>query len=148
MSILDGWELYHFNIRGPLIAGDHVIGSYFFEGHLTGKVYANFLQNILPQLMEDVPLHVRMNMWMQHDGAPPHYALCSRKVMNEIFYEKWIGRGGPWFNITRLLFMGFCQRPRLVDPLKVIIPNCFDLPTIFILCVTRMTLCCRSMNSS
>ena len=26
-----------------------------------------------------------MNMWMQHDGAPPHYALCSRQVMNEIF---------------------------------------------------------------
>ena len=30
---------------------------------------------------------------MQHDGAPPHYALCSRQVMNEIFDEKWIGRG-------------------------------------------------------
>ena len=45
--------------------------------------------------MEDVPLHIRMNVWMQHDGAPPHYALCSRKVMNEIFDEKWIGRGGP-----------------------------------------------------
>ena len=32
---------------------------------------------------------------MQHDGAPPHYALCSRQVINEIFDEKWIGRGGP-----------------------------------------------------
>ena len=45
--------------------------------------------------MEDVPLHVRMNMWMQHDSAPSHYALCSKQVMNEIFDEKWIGRGGP-----------------------------------------------------
>ena len=45
--------------------------------------------------MEDVPLHVSMNMWMQHDVAPAHYALCSRQVMNEIFDEKWIGRGGP-----------------------------------------------------
>ena len=36
-----------------------------------------------------------MSMWMQHDGAPPHYALCSRQVMNEIFDEKWKGRGGP-----------------------------------------------------
>ena len=77
------------------IVGDHVIGPYFFEGRLTGHVYANFLQNALSQLMGDVPLHVRMNMWMQHDGAPPHYALCSRQVMNEIFDEKWIGRGGP-----------------------------------------------------
>ena len=45
--------------------------------------------------MEDVPLHVRMNMWMQHDGAPHHYALCSKQVMIEIFNEMWIGRGGP-----------------------------------------------------
>ncbi|XP_078049911.1 uncharacterized protein LOC144476674 [Augochlora pura] len=36
-----------------------------------------------------------MNMWMQQDGAPPHNAVCSRQVMNEIFDEKWIGRGGP-----------------------------------------------------
>ena len=77
------------------IVGDHVIGAYFFEGRLTGQVYGNFLQNVLPQLMEYVPLHVRMNMRMQHDGAPPHYALCSRQVMNEIFDEEWIGRGGP-----------------------------------------------------
>ena len=61
---------------------------------MTRQVYANFLQNVLPQLIEDVPLHVRMNMWMQHDDAPLHYALCSRQVMNEIFDEKWIGRGG------------------------------------------------------
>ena len=70
------------------IVGDHVIGPYFFKAHLTGQVYANFLQNVLHQLMEDVPLHVRMNMWTQHNDAPPHYALCSRQVMNEIFDEK------------------------------------------------------------
>ena len=73
------------------IVDDHVIGPYFFEGRLTRQVYANFLQNVLPQLMEDVFLHVHMHMWIQHDGAPPHYALCSRQVMNEIFDEKWIG---------------------------------------------------------
>ena len=31
---------------------------------------------------------------MQDDGASPHCALCFRQVMNEIFDEKWIGRGG------------------------------------------------------
>ena len=45
--------------------------------------------------MEDVPLHVRMNIRMQQDGAPPHYSLFSRQVMNEILDEKWTGRGGP-----------------------------------------------------
>ena len=65
------------------------------ENLTSTQVYANFLQNMLPQLMKDVTLHVRMNMWMQHDGALPHYALCWRQVMNEIFDEKWIRRGGP-----------------------------------------------------
>ena len=77
------------------IVGDHVIDRYFFDGRSTGQVYANFLQNVLPQLMEDVPMHVRIYMWMQHYGAPPQYALCSRQVINKIFDEKWIGRGGP-----------------------------------------------------
>ena len=36
-----------------------------------------------------------MNMWMQHNGAPPHYARCSRQVANKIFDEKWIGLSGP-----------------------------------------------------
>ena len=45
--------------------------------------------------MKVVPLHVRINMRMQHEGASPHYALCSKQVMNEIFPEKWIRRGGP-----------------------------------------------------
>ena len=44
------------------IVGDHFIGPYFFEGRLIGQVYANFLQKVLPQLMKDVPLHVRMDM--------------------------------------------------------------------------------------
>ena len=58
-------------------------------------VYANFLQNLLHQLTEHVPLHVCMNMWMQHNSAPPHYPLYSRQVMNEIFDERWTGGGGP-----------------------------------------------------
>ena len=77
------------------IVGDHVIGPYFFEGCLTGQVYANSLQNVLPQLMEDVSLHVRMKICMQLNGASPHVAQCSRQVTNEIFDEKWIGRDGP-----------------------------------------------------
>ena len=87
---------------------------------LIGQVNANFLQNVQPQLMENVPLHLRINMWMQYDGASPHYALCSRQVMNEFFDEKWIGRGGPvaWpprspdLTSPDYFFMEFCQRTR------------------------------------
>ena len=30
------------------IVGDHIIDPYIFGGRLTGQVYANFLQNVLP----------------------------------------------------------------------------------------------------
>ena len=92
------------------IVGDHVSGPYFFEGRLTEQVYVNFLQNVLLQLMKDVPLHVRMNMWMQYDGAPHHYALCSRQMMNESFDKKWIGRGSSVAWQPRS--PQFCQRTR------------------------------------
>lgn len=49
---------------------------------------------ILPYLLEEVPLHMRQNMWMQHDGAPPHNAMCIRLVMNQRLPRKWIGGGG------------------------------------------------------
>lgn len=75
------------------VIGTRIIGPYFFERRLTGPIYAEFIIHILPQLLEDVPLNVRLAMWMQHDGALPHYARCSRQVMDELFPEMWIGRG-------------------------------------------------------
>ena len=50
--------------------------------------------------------------------------------------------------LSQLGPIGGRPRPRLVNPLKVIIPICFDFSAIFILCVARMTVCCRSLNSS
>lgn len=77
------------------IVGDNVIGPYFFNAHLNGEMYSQFLLNELPLLLEDVPLQTRQNMWMQHDGAPSHNAAVTRLVMNQRFRRKWIGRGGP-----------------------------------------------------
>ena len=34
-------------------------------------------------------------MWLQQDGAPPHYARIVRDFLNERFNNRWIGRGGP-----------------------------------------------------
>ena len=34
-------------------------------------------------------------MWLQHDGAPAHFALSVRDVLNERFPCRWIGRGSP-----------------------------------------------------
>jgi len=38
------------------VFGDQLIGPYNFPQRLTGDVYANFLQDELPALLENVPL--------------------------------------------------------------------------------------------
>lgn len=62
---------------------------------MNGVKYSNFLQNDLPLLLEDVPLQQRRNIWYQQDGCPAHYSILARTVLNAMFNDKWIGRGGP-----------------------------------------------------
>ncbi|EFN65845.1 hypothetical protein EAG_02386, partial [Camponotus floridanus] len=66
---------------------------------VTSESYCDLLQNHLPALLEDVPLHIRKEMWFQQDGAPPHFAIITiaiiRQFLNEKFGNKWIGRKGP-----------------------------------------------------
>ena len=62
---------------------------------LTGGTYRVFLEEVLGDLLEDVPLDIRRGLWFQHDGAPPHFALDVRNHLNRRFGHRWIGRGGP-----------------------------------------------------
>jgi hypothetical protein len=49
---------------------DHLISPFVFLGRLIGAVNLQFLQEELPQLLEDVPLAMRYRMVFQHDGTP------------------------------------------------------------------------------
>jgi len=62
---------------------------------LDAQRYAEFIENDLPVLLEDVPLHVRETMIYQHDGAPAHSSRLVRNVLNARFPNRWMGRGGP-----------------------------------------------------
>lgn len=77
------------------IIGNHLVGPFVLEHRLTGQLYLNFLQETLPLLLEDIPLDVRQGMWFQQDGAPPHFYREVTTFLNEIFPNRWIGRGGP-----------------------------------------------------
>ena len=52
-----------------VVLDDQLIGPFILEGRLTGEAYVRFLQEELPQLLEDVPLDKRSSMYFQHDGA-------------------------------------------------------------------------------
>lgn len=81
------------NVWGGTL-GPYLIGPYFFEGPLNGMMFLDFLLHQLPMLLEEVPLNIRTTMWLQLDGAPPHYHREVRRFLNANFRNKWIGRSG------------------------------------------------------
>lgn len=71
-----------------------IIGPFELPEALTGEAYLHFLQNNLPDLLEDVPLETIRNMWFQHDGCPAHYARPVRDFLDEEYPGRWMGRAG------------------------------------------------------
>ncbi|XP_031332785.1 NADH dehydrogenase [ubiquinone] iron-sulfur protein 2, mitochondrial-like [Photinus pyralis] len=78
------------------ILGGRIIGPHFFDGHLNGSVYNDFLENILYDLLDNVPIAIRAEMWLQQDGCPAHFSRVSRQTVNRLFPNRWMGRGGPF----------------------------------------------------
>lgn len=77
------------------ILNNHLIGPHFIDGNLNGPKYEDFLRNILPTLLQEVPQENINNLYYQQDGAPAHFALRVRNYLDECFPERWIGRNGP-----------------------------------------------------
>lgn len=87
-------QQFSLNVWAGIIDG-HLIGPVFMPQRLNGQIYTNFLQNELPQMLEDLPLLLRAQMWFMHDGAPPHFSITARDHLNNAYRNRWIGRGGP-----------------------------------------------------
>jgi len=55
----------------------------------------DFLENVLPLLLENVLFHTRECMWVQQDSAPPNNANIVRNYLNNTFPLRWTGTNGP-----------------------------------------------------
>ena len=77
------------------IMNNNLNGQYLMPSPLTGPLYRMFLEDVLPRLLEDVPLDIHRTIWYQHDGAPAHYHANARQLLDEVFSNRWIGRKGP-----------------------------------------------------
>ncbi|EEZ97614.1 hypothetical protein TcasGA2_TC012948 [Tribolium castaneum] len=73
--------------------GNHLLGPWRLPDILTGQEYLSFLENHLPELLEDLPLADRVGMWFMQVGAPPHFAVDVRQWLQQHFAGRWIGRG-------------------------------------------------------
>ena len=71
---------------------DIIIDPFFFaEKSITAQIYLDFLTKyVSPQLEQYQPLVI-----FQQDGAPPHWGLAVRQLLNDTFPDRWIGRDGP-----------------------------------------------------
>ena len=95
-AIVQSRHQYRFSINvWAGIVGNHLIGPHILTRTLNGNIYTEFLEIVLPDLLENVPLATRKFMWFMHDGAPPHYSLTARKVLDNNYRRRWIGRSGP-----------------------------------------------------
>ncbi|KAJ4449984.1 hypothetical protein ANN_01391 [Periplaneta americana] len=77
------------------IIGDRLVGPHVLVNRLTGQEYTNFLENIIPHVLEDTPLINRQHIQFLHDGAPAHFSRTARRNLDRRFPDRLIGRGGP-----------------------------------------------------
>lgn len=75
------------------MVGNFIIGPVILPQRLTSEIYLQHLQNTLFDLLEDLPIQLRREMWFMHDGAPPHFGVTVRSYLNQQYPNKWIGRG-------------------------------------------------------
>jgi len=96
-TILTGLNVLIINIVGVNIwcgiINAYLIGLYFFN-RLNEEIYLSFLQNKLPELLEEVDLATRQKMWWQQDASPPPHSHHIVMEYFNIFHERWIGRYG------------------------------------------------------
>jgi hypothetical protein len=90
-----------------------------------GPRYLTFLQEIMVELLEDLPLSLCQHMWFQNDGTPEHIPLFVRKHLNQTYGERWMSRWSKSltntvtkFNSSGLLPVGPHEEPCVETPVK------------------------------
>lgn len=77
------------------VVGNQLLGPVKLPARLTGAHYLHFIADLLPDLMDDVPLAIRYKLWFMHDGCPAHFSRDVRRFLDLTYGNQWIGRGGP-----------------------------------------------------
>jgi hypothetical protein len=76
------------------ITGNCMVGPYLLPHRLNGPAYCVFLQEVLPVLLEDVPLAVRRDSGFNTMGCRRIFVHRQNNTSTQ-FPDRWLGRGGP-----------------------------------------------------
>jgi predicted phosphoadenosine phosphosulfate sulfurtransferase len=71
---------------------DMLIGPVILDDRMTWHNYLDFLQNGLPEQLENVPLATRIATYFQHDAAPSHHTRLVMQQSQETYPDRWIDR--------------------------------------------------------
>lgn len=74
------------------VQDNQLCGPHFLPPRLNSLLFLHFLENDLPNYLEDIPLNMRREAWFQMDGAPAHYGNNIINWCNTNFPGRWIGR--------------------------------------------------------
>ncbi|GFV72218.1 hypothetical protein TNCV_3354431 [Trichonephila clavipes] len=66
--------------------------TYILPDRLNGSEYLTFLQEVLTEMLSDVPMPIRQRIRFLHDGAPAHFSIDVRAHLQATFPGDWIGR--------------------------------------------------------
>ncbi|GBM14242.1 hypothetical protein AVEN_167324-1 [Araneus ventricosus] len=71
------------------ILGDHLLGPYLLPDRLpNGSKYLDFLQHVLPDLLQRIETTVRQNMWFMYNGAPADFSIVVRNHLDATYPSK------------------------------------------------------------
>jgi hypothetical protein len=55
------------------VIDNNLVGPFMLPARVNAENFLQFLQNDLQVLLEDLPLTILRQMWLEMDGAPPHF---------------------------------------------------------------------------
>ncbi|GFY25494.1 uncharacterized protein TNCV_2486141 [Trichonephila clavipes] len=121
-------ETFSINVWAGIVH-NNLVGPYILPSRLTGRTYnISEVQEVLPELLVEVPPSVRSRMGFQHDGAPAHFSRNVRNPLDTVYGQHWIGRG----HIKSLVYESpVTSAEDLVARFSVAAGHVIDMPDVF-----------------
>ncbi|GFX39216.1 uncharacterized protein TNCV_3859411 [Trichonephila clavipes] len=88
------WERWSLNVWAGIL-GDHLLGPYLLPEWLSGQSNLVFLNEVLTEFLDDLPLAATQGLWFQHDASLVHFCAPVRDWLDIAYPCHWIGHQGP-----------------------------------------------------
>ena len=85
---------FEVNVRAGIVR-DFLIGPYLLPWRLSAQIYRVFLEEKLPEMMEEILSAPTRNMWFRHDRVAIHFARQVWEHLIANYNDYWIGQRGP-----------------------------------------------------